>query len=583
MSTRKGINSRFRPPRTCFTCGVNAAAWTWPAVDYCYDCLPGGPFPAPACERCGSTAYYSQGLCDRCHPGSPEYVGSCKDCLAWGVYRRHNWKCWQCRWWSSHYPVGDCLYCGRHVTVGDQGTCRLCLENARSIHEPGQPLDFEEGARLGLQLFFANMAPRRKPKQPRQSVRAARILLAQQAEELSDWEQPALFDLAPDPDVLRELTTAQGRDWSWRTDGIVFEHGQRFGWSKRQINQVRRSLKMLQILAPEGAMTIRATEVIRLRRYDSDSNVRSTLDVLDAASILIDDRIPTIDRYFAGKFDQLRETMRTQLEVWFDIMLNGSRTPPRRKPREETTVRVQIIGLAPIVTAWAEAGYQTLAEISPAVLVDSLPEESAKRHAAMLGLRSLFAILKGRKLVFTDPTSSMGAYQFNGTTPLPLEPTQIRAVLNHNDPAIALAVAIVAFHALTNLQVRNLQLTDISDGRLTMPDGRVILLAEPVCDRLARWLDHRAAKWPNTRNPHLFVTMQTAPRLNSPGHQFPWKKAGISAKALREDRILAEVHATGGDPRRLTDLFGLSIEGTNRYLDTLEHPDLQTWATRRDQ
>lgn len=201
----------------------------------------------------------------------------------------------------------------------------------------------------------------------------------------------------------------------------------------------------------------------------------------------------------------------------------------------------------------------------------------------MLGLRSLFAILKGRKLVFTDPTSSMGAYQFNGTTPLPLEPTQIRAVLNHNDPAIALAVAIVAFHALTNLQVRNLQLTDISDGRLTMPDGRVILLAEPVCDRLARWLDHRAAKWPNTRNPHLFVTMQTAPRLNSPGHQFPWKKAGISAKALREDRILAEVHATGGDPRRLTDLFGLSIEGTNRYLDTLEHPDLQTWATRRDQ
>lgn len=175
MSTRKGINSRFRPPRTCFTCGVNAAAWTWPAVDYCYDCLPGGPFPASACERCGSSAYYSQGLCDRCHPGSPEYVGSCKDCLAWGVYRRHNWKCWQCRWWSSHYPVGSCLYCGRHVTVGDQGACRLCLENARRIHEPGQPLDFEEGARLGLQLFFANMAPRRKPKQSRQSVRAARM------------------------------------------------------------------------------------------------------------------------------------------------------------------------------------------------------------------------------------------------------------------------------------------------------------------------------------------------------------------------------------------------------------------------
>ncbi|CAN5224836.1 MAG: hypothetical protein CMH34_09065 [Microbacterium sp.] len=53
-----------------------------------------------------------------------------------------------------------------------------------------------------------------------------------------------------------------------------------------------------------------------------------------------------------------------------------------------------------------------------------------------------------------------------------------------------------------------------------------------------------------------------------------WKKAGISAKALREDRILAEVRATGGDPRRLADLFGLSIEGACRYVDTFEHPDL---------
>ncbi len=65
-----------------------------------------------------------------------------------------------------------------------------------------------------------------------------------------------------------------------------------------------------------------------------------------------------------------------------------------------------------------------------------------------------------------------------------------------------------------------------------------------------------------------------APRLNSPGHQFPWKKAGISAQALREDRILAEVRATGGDPRGLAYLFGLSIEGTHRYVGTFEHPDL---------
>lgn len=79
--------------------------WTRPKVDLCYECLPGGPFTPPPCVACGSTTdYFSQGLCLRCHPRSPEYLGSCKGCLAWGVYPRYNWTCWSCRWWSTHYP-----------------------------------------------------------------------------------------------------------------------------------------------------------------------------------------------------------------------------------------------------------------------------------------------------------------------------------------------------------------------------------------------------------------------------------------------------------------------------------------------
>jgi hypothetical protein len=42
-----------------------------------------------------------------------------------------------------------------------------------------------------------------------------------------------------------------------------------------------------------------------------------------------------------------------------------------------------------------------------------------------------------------------------------------------------------------------------------------------------------------------------------------------------EDRILHEIHATGGDVRRIYDLFGLSVEGATRYLKTVEHPDLR--------
>ncbi|MFX5579010.1 hypothetical protein ABTD84_21380, partial [Acinetobacter baumannii] len=76
--------------------------------------------------------------------------------------------------------------------------------------------------------------------------------------------------------------------------------------------------------------------------HDADANVVSTLDVLDAAGILIDDRVPTIDRYFDGKFESLPPTMRAQLELWFDIMIHGSRIPPRRKPRDPATVKIQI-------------------------------------------------------------------------------------------------------------------------------------------------------------------------------------------------------------------------------------------------
>ena len=35
----------------------------------------------------GRTSYFSQGLCERCHPGGPLHIGSCRGCLAWGVYR----------------------------------------------------------------------------------------------------------------------------------------------------------------------------------------------------------------------------------------------------------------------------------------------------------------------------------------------------------------------------------------------------------------------------------------------------------------------------------------------------------------
>ena len=39
----------------------------------------------------------------------------------------------------------------------------------------------------------------------------------------------------------------------------------------------------------------------------------------------------------------------------------------------------------------------------------------------------------------------------------------------------------------------------------------------------------------------------------------------MTAQALRTDRILYEVEQTGGDVRRICDLFGISVETALRY------------------
>lgn len=48
----------------------------------------------------------------------------------------------------------------------------------------------------------------------------------------------------------------------------------------------------------------------------------------------------------------------------------------------------------------------------------------------------------------------------------------------------------------------------------------------------------------------------------------------MSARRLREDRLLHEAEATGGDPRRICDQFGLSVGAALRYTGTIDKPDL---------
>ncbi|MFA6299735.1 MAG: hypothetical protein WC642_11245 [Nocardioides sp.] len=580
-----GPNAPLRLPSKCTRCGSNRVAWTSPRVDYCYDCLPGGPFDPPPCRICGSLQdYFSQGLCSLCHPRSPQRPGSCKECLAWGVYPLHNWTCWSCKWWRSHYSEGVCRFCGHYARVGNLGECRLCLENARFEQTPGRAPDIAGANRHSQQLFFANMLFKRRATQlpeyvtwtPRWSLKNKNQLPHQPGTRFDDEaaEQLVVFDMAPDAAVLRQRILVEDSDLTRYCAAILADHARRYGWSVRQRNAVMQTLRMLQTVRPTPTAKVRASDVVALRRYDG--TISSTIDVLAEAGLLIEDVPTRVEKYFAAKFidsGALPTSMRQHLELWLQIMLGGSRHAPRQLPRDPATVEVHIRGIAPIVQAWAETGYQSFAELTHADVVAALPAKQTDRHFAELGLKSLFKVLKGRKLVFTNPTRGLKPTPVATNIPLAVDPALIRAELNSANPATALAVALVAFHALSLNQLRHLLLTDIVDGRLRV-GKRDIPLAAPARTRLAAWLDHRNRTWPNSANPHLLINRRTAPRLVPAGPNYPWLGSTLRAQALREDRILHEIHATGGDVRRLCDLFGLSVSGAIRYLGTVEHPDL---------
>jgi hypothetical protein len=178
-------------------------------------------------------------------------------------------------------------------------------------------------------------------------------------------------------------------------------------------------------------------------------------------------------------------------------------------------------------------------------------------------------------VLFTDPTVRVPTGRHQDQQPFPVDLDDLRDALMAGKPAHAAVAALIAFHALGPGQVQRLRLTDVRDGTLHL-DGRSIPLAEPVQQALTAYLNHRQTRWPYTSNPYLFVTTRTASSDVPVSRRWVWQALGpkLSAADVRQDRILDEAHATGGDVRRLADLFGLSVKAGSRYTATVDHPDL---------
>lgn len=524
--------------------------------------MPGGPFTPPPCRKCGSNdLYFSGGLCRRCHRFAPHLIDSCRDCLGWGVTRTTGWICEPCRSWRRRFPdVGPCRSCRWSKPLSAEGFCRLCWRTAVGARPHGTGPSIVEINRHGQQLYFVGLFRQKRPLKPPPGAKTLR-----------NHPYPVSYQQLTLLDVPRDLTRLPGHlvppdpVFALVLDQSVREHARVHGWSKTRVTTARQGLRILACTQDTPGTPIRASEVARLRPAFSSQPI---LEVLAAAGLLLDDREPSIVAWFAQKVSGLPEPIAEELRVWFDVMLHGSSTAPRSRPRARSTIKGSVRAALPAVNSWVLEGCQSLRQISRDDIKAVLPSQGSDRALVGAALRSLFRTLKARRLVFANPATHLRTGRAETRIPMPVNENSMRTALNSEDPARAALAALIGFHALRSQQVRGLLLTDVRDRRIHLPD-RTVLLAAHVRRSLAAWLDYRATRWPGTPNPYLFINKQSAVRTTQVSNVWVTTTLGMSAQAIREDRILDEAHATR-DVRRLCDLFGLSVKGAQRYLSTTD-------------
>lgn len=564
-----------RGKRMCVVCSTAAAAF--PSADYCFACWPGGPVVPPPCLTCGSrTQYFVNGQCHRCHRDGYPGFDSCLNCLAWGATRHLKWLCKGCHSWSRRYTaVAHCSVCSNASHLDDTAVCRLCRKQGTFWRRPHEPFDVVTANRHGQQLFIADLfythrdritppsTARPEPATlPAPTSHSRQLLLFEMNRDLSrrGYSVAGLAERA-DPAMAAAL------------DKVVRRLADQYGWSGDLAWEVRTGVRVLLSFQEAPGEPITASEAAVLA--GTALPMRHVLDVLAEAGLLIDDRTPAINAWFSRQTDGLPEPMTSELQRWLDIMLNGSRTSPRRRPRAQITARLHLGWALPALRTWAADGHSSLREISSSDVRAVLPASGNPRSTVGQGLRSILTVLKADRVLFTNPINQIKTGYHEPKQPLPVVPGLLRAGLDSPDPARAALIALVAYHGLRSGHLRSLKLTDVRDGRMHL-QGRKVLLADPVRSRLATYLDYRSRSFPRSANPHLFLTTRCANGLNSAGVRWLNLKIDITggAQAVREDRILDEAHASRGDIRRICDMFRLSVTAAERYASTVDHPDL---------
>jgi hypothetical protein len=330
-------------------------------------------------------------------------------------------------------------------------------------------------------------------------------------------------------------------------------------------------MRVLFAMTSTTAPPVRASDISRLIPFDRPA--RRVRAVLAEIGILTEDRPDPVEAWFGQRIAGLPEPMAGELRIWFDVLHHGSTIPPHSYPRAPSTIKTRLRWSLPTLTAWAAAGHQSLREISREQVIAALPASGTPRAKLGRALKSIFATLKARKVIFTNPVTRKSIGHFERRIPLPADTGKLAAPLNSGDPTTAALAALLVFHGLRPAEMLDLKLTDVRDGRC-YPADRTVVLADPVKTRLAAYLDYRYSRWPGSINPHFFMHYLSAPAAGPVSYSWVNGRLGLPASAIRQDRIVDEVIAAAGDLRRICDLFGVTIATAQHYTSVLSHPAL---------
>lgn len=334
-------------------------------------------------------------------------------------------------------------------------------------------------------------------------------------------------------------------------------------WTAPMLEHRASDLRMLLASTPDGDMV----RLSRIRAEFGAIRARIAAQVLAESGLLVDDTVSRLHRWIERRSNGIAPGFRDDVRGWLVMLADGD---SRAGPRSEATLHAYLSRVSGPLDEWSRT-YAHLREVTREDVLDIVNRLAGHRRiGTTVALRSLFRFAKRRRLIFVDPTARVRV----GTRPdrvvLPMTDAQIASASAASvTPLQRVTVALAAVYAARAVTVRQLLLDDIDlSGRRIRIATVVHPLTDFTYDAVVAWLHHRHRRWPNTTNPHLLVSPESATGVAPiSDYTFSWhlNLVGIDLEHIRVDRILHEAFAVDADPLHLANTFGLSDKTAIAY------------------